>query len=241
VSGELFAASALTLVTGAFAGIVGAQWRARRRPYQAAWLVALAMAAAASASYVLFLLLGRPALLFRLYYLFGAALNVAYLGLGSLYLASRRGLRPLVALLVLASALEAVLLLLAPVDAAQLATASGAGTHVLRDGPWLITLILLNGFGTLCLVGVGLYSAWSSWRRRGAPERALANVVIAAGALTVAAAGTLARLGGAGGFWLTMLAGWIIMFGGFLLANRLAASPRAGGSQPRALSGLARK
>ena len=225
--GEVLAASAVALVDAAFAIVVGNQWVARRRTYQAAWLAALIMAAIAAASYVLFLLLGRPAIFFRLYYLFGAALNVAFLGLGSLFLATGRSLRPLVVVLVAASVLTAALIFSAPVDPIALAATSGAGANVFSTGPWLIMLVLLNTFGTVCLVGVALQSAWASWRRTGSLERALPNVVIALGALTIAAAGSLARFSGAGGFWLTMLTGWIVMFVGFLLANRLAGRRRA--------------
>ena len=225
--GEVLAASAVALVDAAFAIVVGNQWVARRRTYQAAWLAALIMAAIAAASYVLFLLLGRPAIFFRLYYLFGAALNVAFLGLGSLFLATGRSLRPLVVVLVAASVLTAALIFSAPVDPIALAATSGAGANVFSTGPWLIMLVLLNTFGTVCLVGVALQSAWASWRRTGSLERALPNVVIALGALTIAAAGSLARFSGAGGFWLTMLTGWIVMFIGFLLANRVAGRRRA--------------
>jgi MFS family permease len=221
MSGELAAAAAVTLVTAAMAGTVGKQWRSRRRPYQAAWLTALTMAALAAGCYVLFLLTGRPAVLFRLYYLFGAALNVAFLGLGSLYLFFRRSLRQLVMGLIIFSIVTASAIFAAPVDPAQLAAATGAGTHVLATGPWLPLLILLNTFGTVCLVGVALLSAWRTWQRREHPERAVANVVIAVGALTIAAAGAFARLGGAGAFWVIMLTGWVIMFAGFTATTRV--------------------
>lgn len=225
--GELLAAAAVTLVTAVFSVSVLRQWLRRGRPYQAAWLAALTMATIAAGSYVLFLLLGRPAVLFRLYYLFGAALNVAYLGLGSLYLTWRRSLGSLVIVLLAASIVTASAVFAAPVNAAQLAVTSGAGTQVLGAGPWLPLLILMNTFGTVCLVGTALYSAWRTWQRGGAIDRAAANVVIAAGALTIAGAGTLARFTGAGGFWLTMLVGWIIMYAGFVLANRAHAPVKA--------------
>lgn len=232
MSGELVAAAAVTVVTAAMAGTVSNQWRARRRPYQAAWLTALTMAALAAGCYVLFLLAGRPAVLFRLYYLFGAALNVAFLGLGSLYLFTRRSLRRLVIALIVFSIVTACAIFAAPIDPAQLATATGAGTQVLGTGPWLPLLILLNTFGTVCLVGVALLSAWRTWRRREHPERAVANIVIAAGALTIAAAGTFARLGGAGAFWVIMLTGWVIMFAGFSATARKRAVVPAGQQGP---------
>lgn len=228
MSGEFVAASAVTVVTSAMAWTVGRQWYARRRPYQAAWFAALLMAAIAAGSYAFFLVTGRPAILFRLYYLFGAALNVAFLGLGSLYLALQRSLRSVVIGLIVASIVAASAIFAAPVDPAQLATTTGAGTNVLLNGPWLPLLILLNIFGTICLIGVALYSAVRTWRSHQHPERAVANVVIAAGALTIAGAGTFARLAGAGGFWVTMLIGWTIMFAGFMATSRAPAWVRAG-------------
>lgn len=231
MSGELVAAGAVTVVTAAMAWTVGRQWRARRRPYQAAWLAALAMAAAAALSYVLFLLTGRPVLFFRLYYLFGAALNVAFLGLGSLYLALRRSLRPLVLVLIVGSIVTASAIFAAPVDPLALATATGAGTNVFGLGPWLPLLILMNVFGTICLVGVALWSAWNTWRSRQHMERAAANVLIAAGALTIAGAGTAARLAGAGAFWIIMLVGWLVLYGGFVLTSGIASGFQTLGSE----------
>ncbi len=220
MSGEFAAAAAVTIVTTAMAWTVGRQWYARRRPYQAAWSLALAMAALAAGSYAVFLVAGRPPILFRLYYLFGAALNVAFLGLGSLYLVTKRSLRPLVIVLVVVSIVTASAVFAAPIDAIQLASTTGAGTHVLGDGPWLPLLIVMNTFGTVCLVGVALFSAGRTWLSHLAPERAIANVVIAVGALTIAGAGTVARLAGAGAFWVIMLIGWTVMFIGFMATSR---------------------
>jgi hypothetical protein len=209
---------------------VGRQWQARRRPYQAAWLVALVMAAVAAGSYAIFLVTGRPALLFRLYYLFGAALNVAFLGLGSLYLVLQRDLRPLVIVLIVASIVTAAAIFAAPINAAELASATGAGINVLEAGPWQPLLIVMNSFGTICLVGVALYSAVRTWLSHQHLERAVANVVIAIGALTIAGAGTFARLAGAGAFWVIMLIGWTVMFGGFMATARRSA---VAGARPR--------
>ncbi|MBV9258658.1 MAG: hypothetical protein JO215_11630, partial [Ktedonobacteraceae bacterium] len=48
-----------------------------------------------------------------------------------------------------------------------------------------------------------------------------ANVLILAGALVIAAAGTLARFFGVEStFWLVMAVGWIVFFVGVLLTNR---------------------
>lgn len=229
MTGEFGAAAAVTLVTTAMAWTVGRQWYARRRPYQAAWLLALAMAAFAAGCYALFLVTGRPAVLFRLYYLFGAALNVAFLGLGSLFLVAKRSLRYVVIILVVTSIVTASAVFSASIDTAQLATTTGAGTQVLLAGPWLPLLVVMNTFGTICLVGVALFSAGRTWLSHLYPERAIANVIIAVGALTIAGAGTVARLAGAGAFWVIMLIGWTIMFIGFMATSRRHVAAAAGG------------
>ncbi len=212
----------VALVTFVFAIIVARDWATKRRPALASWAVALVMASIASWCYAFFVFDGRQIFLFRMYYLFGAALNVAFLGLGSLYLSVRRPLAPLLLLLVDLSIVTAWQLFVAPYDAAALAHTTGAGTDVLLPGPWLPLLIVLNTFGTVCLVGVAIVSAWQTSRRHAPVARTAANAVIAAGALVIALAGTIARVGGGGAFWLTMLAGWCVLFGGFLLASRRA-------------------
>ena len=133
------------VVSLAFALVVLSQWAQRRRPHQIVWGVALLMAAAASFAFVGFLGNGNE-LLFRLYYVFGALLMAAYLGMGSLYLViGKRAADLTLAVLVILSAIGVALILVAPVDVTalhRLQHTSGAGTGVLRPGPWLVLLIL---------------------------------------------------------------------------------------------------
>src|SRR5260370_39408637 len=78
------------IVTGLFAGVVLRQYVQRHRVYQLYWSIALTMAFVATLAYVLMLAVqptSEPgALFFRLYYILGAALMPAWLGLGSLAL-----------------------------------------------------------------------------------------------------------------------------------------------------------
>src|ERR1700694_4659791 len=73
-------------VGAAFAAVVGRQYLSRRKPYQAIWAIALAMFGGAA----LFETFGEGAggsdANYKGYYLFGALLNVGWLGLGSLLL-----------------------------------------------------------------------------------------------------------------------------------------------------------
>lgn len=216
----------VAVVSLAFGISVLTQWSRRRRPQQLIWGVALLMAAVASLAYVGFLGNG-DATLFRLYYLSGALLMAAYLGMGSLYLAlTRRTCDIVLGVLIVASVAAAVLLLSAPVNAAQLHGVQhhgGPGQGVIKQGLWLVLLILHNIFGAAAVIGVAIYSAYKVLRRQAPRRFAAANITIAVGTIVISEAGTAARVGSPNYFWVVMAIGWIVIFGGFLLTTNLAA------------------
>ena len=78
------------VVATVFAWRLGARFARRRRAVEGHWTVALAMFAVASAAMFLGVARGWTAAEFRLYWLFGAVLNVPYLFLGELQLLIRR-------------------------------------------------------------------------------------------------------------------------------------------------------
>lgn len=78
---------------------------------------------------------------------------------------------------------------------------------------------VFNIYGTIALVGGALYSAWLFWRKQIEPHRVFGNVLIAAGALAIASASTLVRLGLADYLYLAELVSAVLMFAGFLLAT----------------------
>lgn len=221
------------VVIGLFASVVLSQYLRRHRPYQLYWSIALTMAFIATLSY-LCMLFAQPtsfvgALLFRFYYILGGALMPAWLGLGSLALvAKRRATLICLTALYLMSALATVLIFFAQIDVAALAKVAGTpGTGILVPGPWLVTIIVLNSLGVVAVVGVAIYSGWKLLRRQSQTagfntfNLVLANVLILVGALTDAAAGTLARfLGVEGLFWAIMAVGWIIFFVGVLYTSK---------------------
>ena len=69
-----------------FAVAMALRYARRRRPYQLVWTIGLAMFAAAALAGVLARAGGATESEYRLFYLFGAILNVAWLALGTLYL-----------------------------------------------------------------------------------------------------------------------------------------------------------
>src|SRR5215208_4987796 len=76
-------------VAAVFAGLVAAQYRTRRRPYQLAWALALAMYAVASVAVALGVAGGWTSDEFQVYWALGAVLNVPFLAGGELMLLVR--------------------------------------------------------------------------------------------------------------------------------------------------------
>lgn len=220
--------TANVIVTGLFAGVVLRQYLRRHRTYQLYWTIALCMAFIATLAYVAMILV-QPAsdlgvLCFKIYYILGAALMPAWLGLGSIALvANARMTRSCLVVLSVLSALAALLIAFAGVDREQLSQIAGTpGTGILQPsvGAWLITIIILNTLGVVAVVGVAIYSAWKVKRRQGSGTLLAANLLILAGDLINAFAGTTARLGVKNIFWLIMVVGWTVFFIGVLLASR---------------------
>jgi hypothetical protein len=133
----------------------------------------------------------------------GAMLTAAWLGQGTVFLlVRRRGVAEgLAVVLVLVSLVAVVLVLMAPVTsaAASYNPSQPVSTQykdiLVRTAPVIILTILLNIYGTVGLVGGALYSAYLFWRKKVLLNRMLGNILIAAGALMPAMAGTLIQAG----------------------------------------------
>src|SRR5439155_27056102 len=141
---------------------------------------------------------------------------VGYLGAGSAWLLlPRRGRDVLLGALAVATLVAIVAVSLAPVDAHTLgATASGRPpANAALRGHAFLWAIAFNSLGTIALVGGSLYSIV---RRR----RVSANVWIASGALVVALATGMSRVGDYSLVYLGQLIGIALMFSGFTFAGR---------------------
>jgi hypothetical protein len=194
----------------------------RRRPagQKLLWAGGFALFAVATASQAIAQGSGWSAGLFRTYYLCGGVLTVAWLGAGSAWLQLSPGRRDALAGgLAVASVAAAAAVALAPVHAAALAHApSGAPpANSALGGHAFLWAIALNSFGTVFLLGGALYSIA---RRR----RVRANLWIASGALVLALATSMTRLGEYSFVYVGELVGIALMFAGFNLSG---ATPRA--------------
>ncbi len=87
--------------------------------------------------------------------------------------------------------------------------------------------IPFNTYGTLALVGGALYSAWLFWRKRVLLHRVVGNLLFALGGLLPAFGGILSRLGIPSALNVTLFFGAMIMFLGYLQANRPDSAPQA--------------
>ncbi len=215
-------------VTGVFAGVVLRQYLQRHKHYQLYWSIALLMAFAATLAYVLMIVVQPTStagiILFRVYYIFGASLMPSWLGLGSMALVSKPAVtRYSFITLCWLSAIAAVLVGVAGIDLHQLSLIEGtpgAGILQPQNGPWLFALIILNSLGVLAVAGVAVYSGWKLIARQGPSNLLWGNILILAGDLINAAAGSGARLGVENIFWLIMTVGWVVFFIGVVFASR---------------------
>jgi hypothetical protein len=220
------------------------------------WGIGLAMFGAGSFAEAYLSLAWNPWIFF-VWYVFGAALNAAWIGHGTLNLLVRKPwVHVVTGVLVIGSLFVGYLMLQAmpKLDAASFTTSKPVseqyGTKILAAGqvpaagaqtattiyggrqvtvvrgllplgaPVRLTTPFFNIYGLLTLVGGAIWSAYLFWRKRVLPNRVIANVLIAAGALLIGSASTLTRLGYGQFLYLGELMSAILMFAGFRMAAR---------------------
>jgi hypothetical protein len=206
---------AAALVAAVFAGLLARSLVQRRGGQKAFWALGFAAFAVAAACEALAQSSGWSTALFRMYYLCGGVLTVAYLGAGSAWLHLPRRWRDVMAgALAVATVAAAITVLLAPVDGHALAaTASGRPPpNGAIGGGAAAWAIALNSFGTLWLVGGALRSVW----RR---QRVRQSLWIGGGALVLALATSMSRAGDYSFMYLGELIGITAMFCGFVLPH----------------------
>lgn len=203
------------LVAAAFAVVVLRQYMGHHKTYQLMWAAGFAMFAVAAFAGFLARSGTTTDTEYRLFYLFGAILNVAWLSLGTLYLLTRRRWADIALVLVaILSVLGAYAVVSAPVD---LTAAADSGRGFPNGSLARILAGVGSGLGSIVLIGGALWSAWIFLQRRRNGRRALANVIIAVGVLIVAAGGTATFTGASGVLEMANLVGLAVMFAGFLL------------------------
>lgn len=223
----IFYPVAATLISAAFSATLAVQYRQKPRAYLAAWSCALALYAVAALTEVIGAAGGWNEGLYRIYYYFGGITVVGVLALGTVFLLKPRfGRSALLIVLVLAGVgLAAVIGARLQLSLLQTHEVPSVDTIRLEHGIFnlvaILTAALLNIVGSLVLIGGALQSAYSAWRRGGASSRLVANVLIALGAFIVAGASTLTRFHVYELFYVGQAFGVLVMFGGFLFAQRV--------------------
>lgn len=215
-----------TVITFVFAASVLARWRYKKPPHLLLWGIGLIFYGLGTLSEVILSVTFNPGVL-KLWYLTGAMLTAAWLGQGTIYLLVRkRGVADaLMVALGMVSLLSVFLVATAPVTGAAAAynvnlPASEQYKEILtRNGLIILLTILLNIYGTIGLVGGALYSAYLFWRKSILVNRMLGNLLIAAGALMPAMAGSFVKAGLVDWLYLSELLGVVLMYTGFMLAT----------------------
>lgn len=216
-----------TIVTFIFAWSVLARWRLKKPMHLLLWGIGLIFYGIGTLTEVI-LSIGFNAWILKLWYLTGAMLTAAWLGQGTVYLLVRKPgvARSLMLVLLIASLLSAVLVFAAPVDQAAAALysvdrpASEQYKEIMTRSGLILTLtILLNIYGTITLVGGAIYSAYLFWRKKVLFNRMLGNILIAAGALLPAVAGSFVKVGLFDWLYISEFFGVVLMYAGFILAT----------------------
>lgn len=226
-----------TAVMVVFTVSVFQRWLARRKPHFLFWSIGLAMFGAGSFGEAYFAGFGWSALIFFVWYFFGAVLNAAWIGHGTLLLLFRKPWTRVVSGLLVAGSLVALVLMLQVMprlDASAFDRTLPISEQyqeifpAIDDGAIVrLTTPFFNIYGLLTLVGGALWSAWLFLRKQVLPNRVIGNVLIAAGALSIGLASTLTRLGFGGYLYLGELVAALLMYAGFLLAARPATEEEA--------------
>jgi hypothetical protein len=204
----------------------------RRKAHFLFWGLGLAMFSAGSFAEAYFAIFGWSAIVFFMWYFFGAALNAGWIGHGTLMLLVRKRWRNVVTgLLIVGSVVAAIFMfqamaLLNPDQYINGVAISEQYAEIMppidQGGSVRLTTPFFNIYGLITLVGGALWSAWLFLRKRVFPNRVLGNVLIAVGALSIGAASTLTRMGYGQLLYLGELFAAILMYIGFVMAGKPA-------------------
>ncbi len=213
-----------TLVTFAFTIAVYNRYRQRGGTHLLLWALGLLFYGLGTLSEVI-LSLTFNAFILKIWYLTGAMLTAAWLGMGTVHLLIRKGRAAQVTTWVLTaiSILAFILVILAPTLPASYNVTLPASEQykdiLTRSGLTILLTILLNIYGTLTLVGGAIYSAFLFWRKKILANRMFGNMLIAAGALSPAMGGSLLKAGYTDMLYISEFIGAILMFIGFVMST----------------------
>jgi len=199
------------------------RWLLRRRPHEAVWSVAFALFTVASGALAVGAAMGWDPTTFRVFYLFGAIINVPVLAAGTLMIhgSPATGRRAL-ACVGLFCAFAAGVMMASPFTAAIPPDRLVRGSEVLPALPRLLAA-LASGVASVVVVVGALRSAFRFRSLEGGGRRATGNLLIAAGVLLTGASGLAnSLLGEMGAFAVFLTAGVSVIFVGYLVSTSLS-------------------
>jgi len=212
------------IVSFIFAFFIFKRYAGKKRPHLLLWGLGMIFYGIGGFCEAYYGAYGWNALIFRMWYLFGAILVAAWLGQGTVYLlAKRRWANILMVILGVASAYAAIRVFGAELDPSLLTTSVHTGSELSGHAivtPGIRTLTpFFNIYGVVTLVGGAVYSAWIFYRKRVLLNRTIGNILIAVGALAPAFGGAFSRFGIPGALYISELLGATLIFLGFLRAT----------------------
>jgi hypothetical protein len=222
VAGLAFFATAIATL---FANATAVRWSRTRAPHQAAWTIALALFALASAALATGASTGWDEGTFRAFYLLGAIVNVPWLALGTVYLLTdvKVGNRVRAGLLVF-TGLGIGVMLATPIHGTIAPDTIPVGKDHLDALPRALAGVG-SGVGAL-VVFVG--AAWSAVRfarsrRPGSGYLAGGNALIAFGTLILSSGGLIQGVVGHDeAFAISLAAGISVIYLGFVVASSVS-------------------
>ena len=167
---------------------------------------------------------------FFFWYFFGAVLNAAWIGQGTIYLLlTRKWVKPTVTLLLVGSLSALIIMIqtMSMLDVSQFTSniaMSGQYRNIMpaphEGGTIRLLTPFFNVYGATTLVGGAVWSAYLFWRKRVLPNRVIGNILIALGAIIISIASILTRMGLSEWWYLGELLAATLLFAGFILASR---------------------
>ena len=214
------------LVAFAFSASTFERWLIRRQPQDLSWSVSLLMFCVGAGALAYGATAGWNGITFRTFYAFGAIINVPFLAAGQLQLQLPRRYAAAIAWVVsLFCALAVGVVLASPFTGPVEGTELPRGKDVFPLGPRLLAAFgsgvsaLIVFAGTIVGV-IGIIKSRDRMTRALAARRAGGLGLLALGTATLSASGTLnARFGEMRAFAITLTAGVIFLFAGFLLTG----------------------
>jgi len=217
--------AAATLIATAFGLSTFERWTLQRRRHQAAWTVSLVMFAVATSALWVGLGVGWNEITFRVFYLFGAVLNVPVLGLGTLYLlGDQKRVDRIAVAVALWLAIGAGIVIATPITGELPTESIPAGAD--HFGALARTVASVNSAsGAIVLIGGAVWSLSRLIRGRAelsgptsTRHLAVANTTIAAGTVVLGVGGS--SFSQPVPFALTTTIGITLIFAGFLTTNK---------------------